>query len=164
MDAHGAFPAEYARTRRFTLGRPRGFRVAPDGSRVTFLRAASGHDPLSCLWVLDVATGRERLVADPARLGAGVDGDLPVEERARRERTRESAGGVVAYATDRALGLAAFALRGELFVAGLDPRPGAAGPVRRLPAGATVVDPRPDPVGRRVAYVSGGALHIAPLG
>ncbi|CAN5305753.1 prolyl oligopeptidase family serine peptidase [soil metagenome] len=164
MDPHAAFPAEYARTRRFTLGRPRGFRVAPDGSRVTFLRSADGQDPLTGLWVLDVATGRERLVADPARLGAGVHGDPPPEERARRERTRESAAGVVAYATDRALGLAAFALGGELFVAGLDPQPAAADTALRLAVDPPVVDPRPDPTGRRVAYVSGGALHVADLG
>ena len=35
-------------------------------------------------------------------LDGGSDDDLPPEERARRERAREQAGGIVAYATDRA--------------------------------------------------------------
>ena len=39
----------------------------PDGSRVAFLRAAGPEDALTSLWVLDVASGAERVVADPAR-------------------------------------------------------------------------------------------------
>ena len=36
------FPRAYARTRGFRLGVPRDFTVAPDGSRVVFLRAVAG--------------------------------------------------------------------------------------------------------------------------
>ncbi|MCZ9344940.1 hypothetical protein NGM37_45055, partial [Streptomyces sp. TRM76130] len=39
-----SFPKRHARTQRFTLGAPRSFAVAPDGSRVAFLRSASGTD------------------------------------------------------------------------------------------------------------------------
>src|ERR1017187_7410360 len=60
------FPRQQARTQRFTLGAPRSFQVSPDGSRVVFLRSKSGTDPVSCLWLLDVETGQEHLVADPA--------------------------------------------------------------------------------------------------
>jgi dipeptidyl-peptidase-4 len=98
--APDSFPRRQARTRRFTLGAPRGFTPSPDGRRVAFLRSRGGTDPLTCLWVLDVGTGEERLVADPAALG-GADEDLPPEERARRERSREQAGGIVAFAADR---------------------------------------------------------------
>jgi dipeptidyl-peptidase 4 len=31
---------------------------------------------------------------------------------------------------------------------------------RRLPARAPMTDPRPDPAGRRIAYLSGGALRV----
>ncbi len=48
------FPRQYARTRRFTLGEPRGFRVSPDDCRVVFLRSRGGSDPVTCLWVLDL--------------------------------------------------------------------------------------------------------------
>ena len=55
--------------------------------------------------------------------------------------------------------MAAFALSGQLYVTELG-----GGPAPRLvetPGG--VIDPRPDPRGRRVAYVSGGALHVHDL-
>jgi dipeptidyl-peptidase-4 len=153
-----SFPRRQARTRRFTLGAPRGFTPSPDGARVVFLRSRGGTDAVTCLWTLDVASGEERLVADPRTLEHGDDEDLPPEERARRERAREQAGGVVAYATDHAVATAAFALSGRPYVVDLrdgEPRP--------LDAPGPVVDPRPDPTGSRVAYVSGGALHVHEL-
>src|SRR5579859_7141717 len=109
-----SFPRQEARTRRFSLGVPRAFHVSPDGARVVFLRTQGGTDPVTCLWVLDVDRGAERLVADPRTLGADEE-DLPPQERARRERVRESAGGIVAYATDRAVTVAVFALSGHVF-------------------------------------------------
>ncbi|MBC6457784.1 prolyl oligopeptidase family serine peptidase [Actinomadura sp. HBU206391] len=153
-----SFPRQSARTRRFTLGVPRGFQIAPDGSRVVFLRSRGGTDPVTCLWTLDVATGEERLIADPRTLDTG-EARLPAEERARRERARESAGGIVGYATDRDMRLAAFTLAGQLFVADLE-----AETVRALDAAAPVFDPRPDPAGRQVAYVSGRTVRVIELG
>jgi len=155
-----SFPRRQARTRRFTLGAPRGIRLSPDGDRAVFLRSKGGTDPVTCLWTLDLTTGEERLVADPRQLEDGSDAeDLPAEERARRERSREQAGGIVGYATDRPVTMAAFALSGQLYVtefaAGFTPR------LVDSPGG--VIDPRPDPHGRRVAFVSGGALHVHDL-
>src|SRR5215471_5807160 len=95
-----SFPRLQARTRRFTLGRPRDIRVAADGSRITFLRSLAGDDPVNCLWAVDVEGFTTRLVVDPRRLAAG-EGVLPAEEAARRERARESAAGIVAYGPDR---------------------------------------------------------------
>jgi dipeptidyl-peptidase-4 len=134
--------------------------VGADGARVAFLRSAAGDDPVNRLWVLELASGAERLVADPVRLLGGDPGDLPPEERARRERSRERAGGIVAFAADLDLTVASFALAGRLFVADL----GGAGGARELPAGEGVLDPRVDPTGARVAWVAGRALHVAPLG
>lgn len=37
-----SLPRQYARTRRFTLGTPHDFTIAPDGERVAFLRSRSG--------------------------------------------------------------------------------------------------------------------------
>src|SRR6478752_3502715 len=85
-----SFPRLHARTRRFTLGVPRGFTIAPGGDRVVFLRTKGGSDPVTCLWEFDVASGKERLIADPRALAVDED-DLPAEERARRERSREQA-------------------------------------------------------------------------
>jgi dipeptidyl-peptidase 4 len=149
-----SFPRQAARTRNFTLGLPRTFTVAPDGSRVVFLRSAGGEDPVTGLWVFDVENRGERLVADPKEIGA-ADADLPAEERARRERAREHAQGVVGYSTDRDVTVAAFVLGGALHVADL-----VRGQVRALRAAEPVFDPRVDPTGRRIGYVSGRALRV----
>ncbi len=68
-----------------------------------------------------MATGTERLVADPgALLGTDVDPDaLSPGERARRERLRLSASGIGSYALDAAGRVAVFALAGRLFRADL---------------------------------------------
>ena len=121
-----SFPRQQARTRRFSLGVPRSFTVAPDGSRVAFLRSQGAGDPVTCLWQLHVDTGQEELVADPATLEPAGE-DLSPQEKARRERAREQAGGIVGFATDRALTVAAFTLAGRVYVTGLGSS-GAPGP------------------------------------
>ncbi|XHM63177.1 prolyl oligopeptidase family serine peptidase [Streptomyces nigra] len=150
-----SFPRRHARTQRFTLGAPRAFTVAPDGSRAVFLRSSSGTDPASSLWVFDTADGGERVAADPRALLGGASEKLSAEERARRERTREGGAGVVSYATDSAVELASFALSGRLFAAELR-----VGTARELPVRGPVIDPRPSPDGRHIAYVARGALRV----
>jgi len=154
-----SFPRQQARTRRFRLGVPRSFEISPDGARVTFLRSKAGDDPVNRLWELDVATGTERLVADPVALGADEE-NLPPEERARRERVRENAAGIVAYATDKAGTLAVFALSGQVYAVGLGE---AGGDARLIPVLTPALDPRLDPSGRMVGYVHDGALRVFDL-
>ena len=153
-----SFPRLRARTRRFTLGLPRSFQISPGGDRVAFLRSRGGGDPVNCLWVLDVATGAERLVADPAALGGAAAGPTG-QEKARRERVREQAVGIVAYACDSALTLAAFVLAGQVFVADLSTGQAP----RAIAARPGAFDPRPDPAGRRVAYACDGAVRVVTL-
>ncbi|MGW3593526.1 prolyl oligopeptidase family serine peptidase [Streptomyces sp. NPDC005167] len=153
-----SFPRQHARTQRFTLGAPRAFTVSPDGERVIFLRSASGTDRSNKLWVLDLAadgTPSERIVADPGTLLGGSAEKLSAQERARRERSREGSSGIVGYAVDSAAELAAFALSGKVYVAELR-----AGSTRALPVPGPVLDPRPSPDGRHIAYVSKGALRV----
>ena len=152
------FPRQYARTRRLTLGEPRSFVVSQDGERVVFVRSSAGDDPVNGLWVLDIDSGEEIHVVDASDLLDAADSDLPAQERARRERAREQAGGIVAFATDREAKLAAFALAGRLFTVDL-----LTGAANEIPAEGAVFDPRPDPMGTRVAYVSGRSLCIADL-
>ncbi|MFG2048263.1 prolyl oligopeptidase family serine peptidase [Micromonospora sp. NPDC048935] len=145
------FPELAARTRRFSHGAPRAVSVAEDGSRVIFLRSAGPEDPADALWLLDVATAEERLVADPATL-LGEGGDvrsLSPGERALRERLRLSAAGIGSYALDAAGRIAVFALAGRLFRADL-----VHGDVVEVAAVGPVLDPRPDPTGQRLAYVT----------
>ncbi len=68
------------------------------------------------------------MAADPRALLGGASEQLSAAERARRERSRESGAGIVGYATDAAVELAAFALSGRLFTAELR-----AGTARELP-------------------------------
>ena len=179
MDGTESFPRRQALTRRFTLGEPRDIRVSDDGARVVFLRSSGPVDPVNSLWVLDVATGVERVVADPRRLtalsdGGGdrdegtvgnggpsdvdghSDGDVPAAERARRERVRETAGGIVSYDADEGLTAAVFALGGRLWRASLVE----GGPPAPLAASPGAFDPRLSPDGARVAYVAGPSLRV----
>jgi dipeptidyl-peptidase 4 len=167
-----SFPRQQARTKNFSLGAPRSFRVSPDGNRIVFLRSQGPADPVTCLWAIDLRVtgpgepdtgqpqaGPERLIADPARIGTGQR-DEPPQERARRERSREQAGGVVTFATDESCAIAAFAVAGQVFAADLGPD---GAPPRPVPSATPAIDPRPDPAGRHVAYVHDGALRITDL-
>ncbi|MGW9046361.1 prolyl oligopeptidase family serine peptidase [Streptomyces lydicus] len=135
---------------------PRHLTVSPDGRRVLFVRTGSGTDPVGRLWQYE--DGTERLLADPALLVGAGPGAVPEEERLRRERARERSVGVVSYATDAAVRLAAFALSGALWAVRTDG--GAPFPV---PAAGPVVDPRPSPDGRHIAYVTGRCLHVVDM-
>ncbi|MGW4400927.1 prolyl oligopeptidase family serine peptidase [Amycolatopsis nivea] len=150
------FLRQQARTQRFTLGAPKQFRVAPAGSRVLFLRSATGADPRHSLWSFDLATGEETKLIDAAELVSG-DEDLPPEERARRERARETGGGVVAFGVDDAFTVVTFTLSGKLYTLDL-----ATGETRILVDGS-VIDPRPNPTGTHVAYVRERRLHVIEL-
>ena len=150
-----SFPRLSARTQRFTLGVPRNVRISGDGTRVHFVRTPSGTSRTGCLWEYDVATRQERLLVDPRELLGDADEELSAQERARRERSRESGGGIVGFATDDAARLATFALSGRLWVSDLS-----TGGATALPSVGSVIDPRLDPTGRHVAYASGGALRV----
>ena len=152
-----SFPRQSARTRGFSLGAPRSFQLSPDGGTVAFLRSRGGTDPVTCLWALDVATGEERLIADPVELTEAGATEDPVE-RARRERVRERAAGVVAFATDDACTVAAFTLAGVVYVADLR-----GGGARRVATRTPAQDPRPSPDGQYLAYVSEGALRVTVI-
>ncbi len=144
------FPRQHAATRRFTLGVPRNLSLSPDGARLLFLRSAAGDDPQLSLLELDLATGDERVVADADSL-AGDQPELTPAERARRERQRESAEGIVAYTTSRDQSVLVFTLGSELHAV-------VEGRHRVLPTVGSIFDPVVSPDGRRVAYVS----EVAP--
>ena len=118
------FPRQLAGTRRFTLGVPHAVTVSRDGGRVLFLRTRGGEDPVTCVWRMDLADGRERLLADPAASWHSGTDDVPEAERVRRERARELSDGIVAYSADADCRTVVFALDGRLWVlrVGDDPR------------------------------------------
>ncbi len=150
-----SLPRQLVQTRYFTAGTPSNFTISPDGRRVVFLRSRGPEEVAGCLWELDLASGKERLLADCETL-LGGDEHVPEQERVRRERSRQKGSGVVDYSTDRAVTVAAFALSGDIWKVEL-----ASGRTWRLTDRGDVVDPRLDPTGQRVAFVAGGALHVA---
>jgi dipeptidyl-peptidase-4 len=150
------YPELAARTRRFSRGAARAVNVSADGARVIFLRSSGPEDSVDRLWIYDTAAREEIQIANPVALLAGVaDADLPPQERALRERLRLSAGGIGSYALDTAGATAVFAVNGRLFRAALR-----TGEVTEVPTSGSVVDPRLDPGGRQIGYVSDGGLRV----
>jgi len=149
-----SFPRLLARTQGFRLGRPVRFTLAPDGRRLLFLRSLGGEDPVRRLWILDVATGEERLLADPLTLGAATAAPS-AQERTRRERARDRSSGIGDYTTDQAVRVVAFTASEGLHVVSPD-----SGEVTALPARTPLTGATLSPDGRTVAYVSGGGLRV----
>lgn len=100
-----AIAEQLVRTQRFTRGVPDQFAVALDGAVVLFLRSRAGDDPVNCLWALDVDSGDERLLADPADLMRDFGPSRPSERAARPRRRVGQDVGIEGYATDDAAGL-----------------------------------------------------------
>lgn len=148
----------YARSERYTVGRPTRFSVTADGQAVYFLRAVEG-SPSRALHVWERATGQERvLVTATQLLGAGEE-VLDAAERARRERQRVMGRGVTGFRVSPDGARALVPLSGRLFVV---ERSG--GAVTELPsAGGPPVDARFSPDGRSVSLVRGGELHVVDL-
>ena len=156
------FPRQYARTQRLTLGEPRNLTVSPDGSRVLFLRSRGGDDPVNCLWLFDIEAGGERLLADPhVLLGRADADDLPPEEKARRERLREGAGGITSFSVDADHDRFVFGLGGRLFAGEVDGPANAT--VDEIEVGGPVFDPRLDPTGRLIGFVTGDSFRVIPF-
>jgi dipeptidyl-peptidase-4 len=144
------YPDAAADTRRFTAGSPRAVSVSADGTRVIFLRSGGPVDPVDRLWVYDVPTRTERMVVDPAA--------LPALARGAGAAGMGTPAGLTRYATDAGGRLAALALGGRLVTADL-----IGGAVTGHDGDADVRDPRPDPGGRMVAYISDRTLRVRDL-
>lgn len=118
---------------------PRRVRVSADGTRVLFLRAGA-------LWSYEVGSGTEHPVAAARRPGVGeyatIGEDATIGE----------------YATDAAARTAAFPVRGALHRADL-----VTGEVAPVATAGPARDPRPDPTGRRIGYLTAGGLRVVDL-
>ncbi|MDY0023167.1 MAG: S9 family peptidase, partial [Arenimonas caeni] len=136
--------------------------IAPDGSRVTFLRGKDSDRFQLDLWEYHVADGEARLLVDSAVVLPG-DEELSDEEKARRERQRIAAfRGIVEYQWAPDSQSLLFPLGGELYL--YDLREGAANPVRKLTSGTGfATDPRLSPGGKFVGFVRERNLWVIEL-
>lgn len=135
----------------------RGVRIAPDGARVTFLRGRDDDRYQLDLWEYRLADGVERRLVDSTAL-LGAPETLDEVEKARRERQRITARGIVEYDFAPDGGALLFPLGGDLFHLPLGGTP------RRLTdTAATETDARVSPGGGYVSFVRGQNLHVVDL-
>lgn len=155
------FPRQYARTQRLTLGEPRNIVVSPDGKRVLFLRSPAGNDTVNSLWICHTDRNTETCLADiRSLLSNSITENESAQERARRERAREGAAGIVSFSCDSEVLHVAFAVSGRLFVGDmLSAREIAI----NKPAPGTIYDARISPDGKHVAYIRGSALFVCDM-
>src|SRR4051812_33935518 len=114
-DANLAYFRDLAETRNYTLGRPVSPKVTPDGKYAIFLRSAP-RDPTLKLYELTLATGKERELLTPAQLPGGTDEKLSAEEKARRERARQSLKGFTSFQLSKDGAQLLVTLAGKLYV------------------------------------------------
>jgi dipeptidyl-peptidase-4 len=155
------FPRQYARTQRLTLGEPRNIVVSPDGKRVLFLRSPAGNDTVNSLWLCHTERNTETCIADIRVLLSGTKAENEsAQERARRERAREGAAGIVSFSCDSDVHHAVFAVSGRLFLCDMHH---AHEIVVNNPAPGTMYDARISPNGKHIAYVRGSALYVCDI-
>lgn len=152
-----SFPRHSAKTQRFTLGAPRTFTISPDGQRILFVRSHSGTDRIGRLYQYDIHSDGEELLVDPLNLLVDGTEELSAEERARRERTREAAGGITSYSTDQNCERITFVLSGKLYLFDIPKKK-----LTELASASVVIDPQLAPDGSAVAYITpDGELHLS---
>lgn len=136
--------------------------IAPDGSRVTFLRGKDSDRNRLDLWAFDVATGTSALLVDSSDVLPGEE-VLSDEEKARRERQRTaSLSGIVDYQWSPDGKTLLFPLGGELYLYDLGKSGKAA--VRKLTTGTGfATDPKVSPKGGFVSFVRARNLWTIDL-
>ena len=139
-----------------------GLRIAPDGSRVTFLRGSSDDQYRMDLWEYDREDGKLKLLVSAAALEPHGE-HLDAAERARRERERTAMySGILDYhwAPDGKAIL--FPLNGKLYLYRLAAPADKA--VQELPIGAGfALDPKISPLGRYVSFIREQNLWVYDL-
>ncbi len=135
----------------------RGVEIAPDASRVTFLRGREDDRQQLDLWEFHIADGVERRLVDSQAL-LGAPEVLDEVEKARRERQRVFFTGIVEYAWAPDGRSLLFPLGGDLYHLPLGGEP------RRLTdTEATETDARVSPGGRYVSFIRDRNLHLVDL-
>ncbi|MEP7096349.1 MAG: S9 family peptidase [Dokdonella sp.] len=140
---------------------PRALQIAPDGSRVTFLRGRSDDQNQLDLWAYEVANGKTQRLVDSTAIGEQKE--LSDTEKARRERQRIAQfKGIVSYRWSPDSRGLLFSAGERLWLYDLHAKPGAE--LRALTAqGVEVSDAKVSPKGGFVSYISAQNLHVINL-
>jgi len=140
---------------------PRALKIAPDGTRVAFLRGRDDDQNQLDLWTYEVATGAMQRVVDSTALGPAKG--LSEAEKARRERERiAQLKGIVSYRWSPDGRKLLFSVDERLWLCDLAAKEG-----RRLraltPPGFEVNDAKVSPRGGFVSFVSRQDLYVIDL-
>ncbi|HEX6832140.1 MAG TPA: DPP IV N-terminal domain-containing protein, partial [Rudaea sp.] len=140
---------------------PNRLKIAPDGARVTFLRAKADDQNTFDLWEYNLRSGKTQMLVDSRRLAP--DGEqLSDVEKARRERARTAGRhGIVDYVWAPDGRRLLFPLGGKLYLYDLAAARDKA--LRELDAGGDAVDPQISPRGRYVSFVHEQNLWLIDL-
>ena len=141
---------------------PRSLKVAPDGSRVTFLRGRADAQDTLDLWEYDISSKKTRLLVD-ARVLLPEGEKLSAAEQARRERARTAQlSGILEYEFSPDGKALLFPLGGELYLYELG-KP-AKKAVRKLTkARGFATDAKVSPGGKYVSFVRDRNLWLVDL-
>lgn len=90
------FLRQYAKTYRFSLGRPRSVEMVPGGPAVLFLRSQP-RSFVQDLYEFDCRTAKERVLLTANQILVGADEQLSAEEKALRERLRLATRGIAHF-------------------------------------------------------------------
>ena len=139
---------------------PKSIKIAPDGRRIAYLKGKGDDFRTLDLWVWDVNAGAEKLLVDSIKTLGSDKEELSDEEKARRERKRESHGGIVEFHWSEQGDKILFPLNGDLYLYDL----GAEKPLSRLTQTEEAeLDASFSPKGNYVSFVRNHNLHIIDL-
>ena len=132
--------------------------LSPDGELVAFLRSREDDVDVLDLWAAPIGAGEPFKLID-ARALVPDAGELSEAEKARRERMRISARGVVEYSWDEQGRYILAPLEGDIFLASRE-----GGTVRRLTeTPADEIDAKVSPKGNYVSFVRDQDLVVVNL-
>ncbi|ESQ73845.1 peptidase S9 [Asticcacaulis sp. AC402] len=135
-----------------------GAKLSPDGTLLTFLKPKAKDARIQDLWAVDTQGGEPFLLIDADSLSS-VDKELSEAEKARRERMRVSARGVVDYNWSGDSKSILVPLDGDIYMVDR-----ATKAVKRITATeGDEVDAKLSPAGDAVAYVRDQTLYVRDL-
>jgi dipeptidyl-peptidase 4 len=105
---------ELVESHSYTLGSPRNFQLSPDAKRLYFTRSPSSTSGVNSLCVIDLKSGKDKLLFDPLSVRSAEK--LTSEDEKQRERLRETSAGITSYRMSENGQHICFALGGSLWL------------------------------------------------
>ena len=137
---------------------PRSLSMAPDGSRVTYLKGKAEDADRLDLWEYHIKDAEHRLLVDADSLISGAE-VLSDEEKARRERMRLFASGIISYSWSKNSDALLFPLNGDLYYYQLS----TAKAKKLTDTEEFETDASISPTGKKVAFIRQQNLYILDI-